>query len=185
MLRVFIFMTFIFSASLGQAAPKPQLYQVDLIAFTHLKSLPPSTETRFIPLLAPDMRQAISLQQQNITSKPYHLLSASASLLRNEYWSLNRKPEYQVLFHHSWLQPSRDEKTIALSEPYTGGWHIEGIISIKQNNYYTLDTVLLFSAQDSPQSTFIFSQKQRLKPNVVYYLDHPQAGMLIKIHPLS
>ncbi|MDA9272003.1 peptidoglycan binding protein CsiV, partial [bacterium] len=35
------------------------------------------------------------------------------------------------------------------------------------------------------QTAFNFSQKQRLKPGTVYYLDHPQAGMLIKVHALS
>jgi hypothetical protein len=55
----------------------------------------------------------------------------------------------------------------------------------QQSNYYLLDTALLFSAPERINAAFMFTQKQRLKPGVVYYLDHPQAGMLIKVHTIT
>lgn len=185
MLRPFIFIAFLAWSSLGHTVHHTPRYQVDLIVFTHLQT-PPSTAHALAPLIAPSATNAIPLElNPSAQSTPYHILPASASQLRNEYWALNRKPEYQVLFHYTWLQPSTNEKPIALSQLNAGGWNIEGTLRIRQSNYYLLDTDLLFSAPQSMQTAFIFSKKQRLKPDVVYYLDHPQAGMLIKIHAIT
>ena len=60
-----------------------------------------------------------------------------------------------------------------------------GSLQIIQSNYYLLDTNLRFSAPNDRQAPFVFAQKQRLKSGIVYYLDHPQAGMLIKVHKIS
>lgn len=185
MLQVFVFSGLFLFSSWGLAAPTPSLYQVDMIVFTHLQ-LPSSRESSESTLLAPDTTHAIPLVGTTSNAKtPYHALPASASQLRDEYWALNRKPQYQILFRYTWLQPANNQRPIALSQINTGGWNVEGTLTIKQSNYYLLDTELLFSAPNSKQSAFIFSQKQRLKPNVVYYLDHPRAGMLIKIHPIT
>ena len=182
MLHFFIVMTMLFWSSLGQCIQPPHYYQVDLIVFNHIGQNT-STVPSLVPLMPPSSQGAIPLVlHPSPTLTPYHLLPASSSQLRNEYWALNRKPQYQVLFHYSWLQSTKNQQPIALSTLPIGGWNIEGTLSIKQNNYYLLDTNLLFS---SPQTAFKLSQKQRLKPNVVYYLDHPQAGMLIKIHAMS
>lgn len=156
-----------------------------MIVFTHLTNT--STKTSLTPLtLAPEMEHAIQLQNDvNNLLTPYHTLPSSASTLKNEYWALNRKPQYQVLLHYTWLQPGNNQRPIALSHMNNTGWNIEGTLRIRQSNYYLLDTKLLFSAPNNAQSAFVFAQKQRLKPGVVYYLDHPQAGMLIKIHQIT
>ena len=165
MLRIFIFIAFLMWSSFGQAFHPAPRYQVDIIVFTHLQT-PLSTEQTLAPLITPSATNAIPLQpNQSATSTPYHILPASASQLRNEYWALNRTPAYQVLFHYTWLQPSKNEKPIALSQLNTGGWNIEGTLRVRQSNYYLLDTDLLFSAPQSTQTAFIFSKKQRLKPN--------------------
>ena len=178
-----IFALFLFSLSFANASP---LYQIDMIVFTHLQLPSSSTENVYSPILAPDIQNAIPLSSTISNNKtPYHALPKSASELRDEHWALNRKPQYQILFHRSWLQPGNNQKPIALFEMNVGGWNVEGTLKIKQSNYYLLDTELLFSAPNSKQRAFIFAQKQRLKPGVVYYLDHPHAGMLIKIHQVA
>ena len=116
---------------------------------------------------------------------PYHTLPASSSQLSSEYWALNRKTNYQVLAHYTWLQPANNQRAVALSTDSRNGWNIEGTLRIRRSNYYLLDTELLFSAPGNNQTAFLFSQKQRLKPGTVYYLDHPQAGMLIKVHQIT
>lgn len=186
MLRVFTLSGLFLFSSLGLANPASILYQVDMIVFTHLQLPSASSENSHTPLLAPDISHAIPLKSTVSSARtPYHALPASASQLRDQYWALNRKPQYQILFHHTWLQPGNNQRPIALSEINTGGWNVEGTLRIRQSNYYLLDTELLFSAPNSKQAAFIFSQKQRLKPGVVYYLDHPHAGMLIKIHQIT
>ncbi len=186
MLRVFTFTSVFLFSCLGLANQRVPLYQVDMIIFTSLQASLTPTENILAPLLPPDMNHAVLLQH-NATDKmaPYHILPTSASHLRNEYWALNRKPQYQVLFHYTWLQPDNNQRPIALSQMNIGGWNVEGTLRIRRSNYYLLDTELLFSAPNSTQTAFVFSQKQRLKPNVVYYLDHPQAGMLIKVHQIT
>ena len=186
MLRVLTLACLFMLSWLGLAYPSPSLYQVDMIVFTHLQTPASVVDRSSGPLIAPNTRHAIQLANEvSSAMTPYHALPASLSHLRDEYWALNRKPQYQILFRYTWLQPSNNQQAIALSEVNSGGWNVEGTLSIRQSNYYLLDTALLFSAPNSTQTSFIFSQKQRLKPGVVYYLDHPQAGMLIKIHQIT
>ena len=186
MLRAFFFSCLFVFSCVSYAKQSSSLYQVDLIVFTHLNDQQLPADDSLAPLLIPDMQHAIPLQNEaNSAMSPYHTLPASASHLKNEYWALNRKPQYHVLFHYTWLQPANNQRPIALSQINSGGWGIDGTLRIRQSNYYLLDTELAFSAPNSTKTAFVFSQKQRLKPGVVYYLDHPQAGMLIKIHQVA
>lgn len=159
-------------------------YQVDMILFTHSQTQTATNASS--PLLLPNTKSAIPLQNEaNQSTALYHILPASLSQLRSEYSALSRKPEYQILAHYSWIQPSNNQRPIAFSAHGNAGWNVEGTLRIRQSNYYLLDTDLLFSSLGQAQTTFNFSQVQRLKPGTVYYLDHPQAGMLIKVHALS
>ncbi len=186
-LRLFIFIACLITSSLGLANKPATRYQVDLIVFSH-RNTQVATEHPLTLLSSPTLSNAIPLQRHQGSKTPlgfYQRLPASASQLAREYWGLTHQPNYHVLFHYTWLQPNKNEKRIALSEVTAEDWHIEGTVCVKQSNYYLLNTELMFSKPNSPQSAFRFSQQQRLKPEVVYYLDHPQAGMLIKIHAMS
>jgi hypothetical protein len=186
MLRKFLFGGLFLLSSYGLASQASPLYQVDMIVFTHLKNSATSSENTMAPILAPEMKHAIPLGLTTSSARtPYHLLPTSTSFLKDDYWALNRKPQYQMLLHYTWLQPANNQRAIALSQMNTGGWNVEGTMQIRRSNYYLLDTALLFSAPNSKQTAFVFSHKQRLKPGVTYYLDHPQAGMLIKIHQIT
>ncbi len=185
MLRKLFFAGFILFSSLG-IAKSTQLYQIDMVVFTHLKNTPLSTLNAPMPLMAPETKKAIPFDSTPSSAiTPYHALPVSSSLLRDEYRTLIRKTQYQILFHYTWLQPANNQRAIALSEMDAGGWNVEGTLRVRRSNYYLFDTKLLFSAPNSKQASFVFSQKQRLKPGVTYYLDHPQAGMLIKIHQIT
>lgn len=186
MLRILtLIYLFIFSC-LGSANQPASLYQVDLIIFAHRSTTSDHGEDTVSPLLPPNLQHAISLQSTSSGAiTPYCLLPTASSHLRNEYWALNHKPNYQILAHYTWLQPSHNQQSVALPPVHSGGWNVEGTLRIRQSNYYLLDTDLLFSAPGNGQTAFLFSQKQRLKPGTVYYLDHPQAGMLIKIQHVA
>lgn len=186
MFRVLFLTGLLLLSCSGLASQQSALYQVDMIVFTHMDNATPPIDQSSTPLLAPDAHSAIPLV--NAVSKemtPYHRLPSSTSKLGNAYWALNHKPQYQVLFHYTWLQPGNNQRAIALSQANPSGWNVEGTIRIRRSNYYLLDTDLLFSNSNSQQTGFVFSQKQRLKPGVVYYLDHPQAGMLITVHQIA
>jgi hypothetical protein len=181
MLKKFIIFCLLSMTSVGHAN-SVSLYQIDLIVFTHQNS---QAEENGVSAVASNMHHAIPLQGSTEAMTPYHLLPASFSHLRNEYWALNRKPNYQVLFHYTWLQPSNNQRAIALPANSQHGWNVEGTLRVRQSNYYLLDTDLVFSTSGNQQTAFTFSQKQRLKPGTVYYLDHPQAGMLIKVQKVA
>ena len=168
------------------ASPKAEYYQVDLIVFTHLQAvLSPSKQT-----IAPETpnyhtKNTIPLRLDRSSSMtPYHLLPRASSHLGNEFWALNRKPQYQVLFHYSWLEPKHHKGPLLLSPMHIAGWMVEGTINIEAKHFYLLHSDLFFSAPDSEQAPFRVIQKQALKPGMVYYLDHPQAGMIIRINPV-
>ncbi len=130
--------------------------------------------------------QALSLQEAaNDTSTPFHRLPTTLSSLKNEYSRLNHQSQYHILCHYSWLQPQNNQKSVSFPVSHYKGWNLEGSVRIRKSNYYLLDTDLNFSNRFEPASSFVFVQKKRLKDDVVYYLDHPQAGMLIKVHQVS
>lgn len=186
MYRLISFATIFLFSCLGFANQQAALYQVDIIVFTHLRTSLTSNKNALAPVLAPELANAIPLKFNGSGKMtPYQILPTSASQLRNEYWALNRKPQYQILFHYTWLQPVNSKRPVALSVANVGGWDVQGTLSLQRSNYYLLETNLLFSAPDSEQVPFIFTQKQRMKPGVIYYLDHPHAGMLIKVHQLT
>ena len=170
-------------SGLSHSTPSHKLYQIDMIVFTHQPAANQQTEQALSPLVPPDAQRAIPLQDLAGDARaPYRLLPNSASQLNQEYWTLMHKTDYQVLAHYTWLQPSDNQRPIAIPSIHRNGWNIEGTLRVRQSNYYLLDTDLLFSTVNTSQTAFLFSQKQRLKPGTVYYLDHPQAGMLIKVH---
>ncbi|WP_454785892.1 CsiV family protein [Legionella sp. WA2024007413] len=158
-------------------------YQIDLIIFAQ-----PNQNKTFsvdVPLI-PTNPNAISLKLDSEKSgKPYHLLSPSSSSLRDEYYLLTRKSRYQVLGYYSWKQPGNNQSSVALPFADHNGWQMQGTLNIKQSNYYSFDAELQISPPDNPQTSFSVSQKQRLKDNVVYYLDNAQIGMLVKIHKVG
>ena len=186
MLKHFIWITIILFSGFLQAKETPPFYQIDLIVFTHQQNFDSPEELSLSSTLS--SKNAHSNQLKTAISKeisPYHLLPPSFSQLRQEYWALHRKPEYRVLFHYTWLQPHNSQQPLILPTILREGWQVEGSLRIRKSNYYLLDTELLFSPSTSNQSPFVFSQKQRLKGGEIYYLDHPQAGMLIKVHQLA
>ncbi|ARB91728.1 CsiV family protein [Legionella longbeachae] len=159
------------------------LYQIDLIIFTHPNQI--SGLTINTPLL-PTSSDAISLHPDKEKSgKPYRLLPVSYSSLRDEYYLLTRKGHYQVLGHYSWRQPANNQSKVALPFAEHNGWQMQGTLDIRQSNYYSLDAELQVSPPSHPHESFLVTQKQRLKGNVIYYLDNAQVGMIVKIHQLS
>jgi len=185
MLRLFVALCLIGSAGLGYTKQALPLYQVDMIIFSYPQSSQGLTEEPSF-LIEPDSSQAIHLPDEiSHTPIPYHLLPASASKLLNEYRTLSHNPQYQTLAHYSWLQPTHNQRPVSLPLTHQNGWKVEGTVKIRQDRYYWVDTQLLFSKLQDTSLSFLFSQRKRLKEGVMYYLDHPQAGILIEIHKIA
>jgi len=165
------------------AVAAPSFYQIDLIVFTHV----PAQQHHIHPaLIIPHTKNSVDLGRGPMQSKtPYQCLPATSSQLEKEYWALSHQAAYQVLFHRSWLQPFKNEKPVAISEINRSGWTVNGFIKVKRGQYYVLDSSLRVEDTNHRDSSFVVSLKKRLKPKVVYYLDNPTVGLLIKIHRIT
>ncbi|MBA3536687.1 MAG: hypothetical protein H0T84_08780 [Tatlockia sp.] len=185
MFKTTFFIVLFFFAHLVKATEASSFYQIDLIVFTYqqaslLKDLSLSST------LSSSNANTIPLQTEVSKNRsPYHLLPSSSSQLREEYWALHRKPQYQVLLHYTWLQPMNNQHAIALPKIQHEGWEIEGTLRVQRSNYYLLDSELLISAPGNKDNPYVLTQRQRSKGGNIYYLDHPQAGMIIKVHQLA
>lgn len=159
-------------------------YQIDIILFAHPQSAHNVSDSN-APLI-PVSKNATPLKNNPArSSQPYNLLPPSKSGLRDEYYLLSRKSKFRVLGQYSWKQTNSNQNTVAIPKVEHQGWLMQGTMHIQQGSYYLFDAKLQCSAPSNPQGSFMVSQKQRLKDNVVYYLDHPQIGMVVKIHKLS
>lgn len=158
-------------------------YQIDLIIFLHQTPQEQAAHEIVPPILPLSMQHPVKLDtHRESTSLPYKLLPVKNSSLRNEYRIINQKPQYQVLFHGSWLQPQNSHKGVSFSSVLSHDWQVEGVFKIQKRHYFDLNVQLVFKSPDHQHASFVFSRHQRLKDNDLYYLDHPQGGMLIKIH---
>lgn len=167
------------------AVAKPG-YQIDLIVFAQQ---PTAVQPNELPLdapLIPITSNAISLKSSSANPpKPYCLLSNSYSSLHDEYYQLSRRSHYPVLGYYSWQQPAHNQSSVALPLVEHNGWQMQGTLRVKESSYYSFDVDLQVSPPNNPQSSFTVSQKQRLKENVIYYLDNDHIGMVVKIHKLG
>jgi len=161
-------------------------YQVDLILFVQPKADAMNHDFGLNTPFMPIAKTAIALTSSATQSaKRYQLLSFSKSSLRNQYYLLNRKHRYQILGHYSWIQPGTSSKSVILPTADSNGWQMQGTVRIRKSNYYLFDTDLQLSPPSNPELTYTINRKQRLKEDVVYYLDHPQLGILIKVHQIT
>ncbi len=161
-------------------------YQIDLILFTQPHSASDDKDLDLDSPFIPISKNAISLKNDSSKFlKPFHLLPPTKSALRDEYYLLNRKHQYQILGQYSWIQPKSNQGIVALPMTNKNGWQMQGTVKVIHNTFFDLDSELQLSPPSNPQSSFTVVQKQRLKENVVYYLDHAQLGMLIKIHRVA
>lgn len=172
-----LFISLLYTACLNAQSS----YQIDVIFFSHPKEISKASDSEYYTPLLSVTKQAISLSSG--TSKGYYqLLKPSLSNLRNEYYLLSRKSKYKVLAQYSWTQPANNQSAVALPDMDSKEWNIHGTMLIKQSNYYLLTTDLQLISSSQSQASFTLKHKQRLKGSTVYYLDHAQVGMLIKIH---
>ena len=165
------------------------MYQIDLLIFTvpqtstvNYKNINQQNFTT--PHNGLGNTKLITLSEQNAKLTPYHLLPTKFSAIKNEYRVLSHKPDYQILINYTWLQPTNNQKSINIVTNNVLGWNINGSLRIRRSKYYSFDTNLYLQNYNSGL-TFKLEKKQRLKPGIAYYLDHPYAGIIIKIHQIA
>lgn len=103
--------------------------------------------------------------------------------LETEYKTLSDAMRDKILLHLSWVQPQDFRHYVALPAKKNADASIRGNVKITRGTWYNLETDLIVT--DSHKNQFSIKHKRRLKPETVYYIDHPAAGMLIKIHKIT
>lgn len=157
-------------------------YQIDLILFANPNRTQPDKALSMDSMFLNEDQKAINLKGN---SAPYYsLLPKARSQLNDAYYQLSHRSPFQVLGHYSWIQPANNQNRVSLPPALLHGWQVLGTVCVRQSNYYLFDADLKMSSPEEPQSYFRVSKKQRLKGKVVYFLDNPQVGMLVEVHPV-
>ena len=166
-------------------AENGDLYQVDLLIFANTNAKSAQIENLTAPLVITNHKSVTEIAtSSDSATNAYKLLKNSASHLQKEKQLLLNSADYQLLFQYSWLQPLDGTKTISLPQQMNNGWDSSGFVRVVyRNHYYQLDTDINLTPPDSKM--FILAQNKRLKDGTLYYLDHPTAGILVKISKVS
>ncbi len=163
------------------------LYQIDLILFAYTEWAPEQHQASASTVIPTQNPQAIPLRfyESHAPARTYQLLANAASPLQRDWTRIQQQPLAHALLHYTWLQPSHNQRPVEITAHLNDGWQVEGSLRVRKSNYYFFDTQLVISPPNRQQQPFVFSQIQRLKPGITYYLDHPEAGMLIRINRIS
>lgn len=183
MIRFILIISSLMCTSILMAASS---YQVDLIIFANPQTT--INELSLDPILPfiSSKSKAIPLGiSSGKTSKSYQIMSPTQSGLKDQNYLLSRRSNYQVLGHFSWTQPTKSQSKVLLPKIDSKGWQIEGSLKVVQGNYYHVDAELQCSPPSAPDKSFTVFQHARVTSGELYYLDHQQINMLIKIHPTA
>lgn len=184
-LQKIFFALILSSSSFLYASSEAPLYQVDLIIFTQNNNQALDQEHTIPPLVTQSFAQSIPLQSFDGENEAYQTLPSASSQLKKELWALKQNSNYQVIKHYSWLQPEDNKKAIRIPHIQNNGWDVEGMIRVRRRHFYHLDTELFFSQKAPHSVSFVLNERKRLKGNTIYYIDHPQAGLLISVHEIK
>lgn len=175
-------------------SPTDNLYQIDLIVFTHITNKAIQSENWYDMLRKPNLKDSV---EPEFTNQPS--LQTEASKLKNN-------SDYQIIFHNSWTQNITNKRNaqwihIYGGQPYNAKgelipddsnemptyWQLNGKIKISKATFIDINTKLYLTiplnkdSQLIPLRTFTLFQNRRMKLNQLNYLDHPLFGVLVKV----
>lgn len=166
-----------------------QLYQVELIAFAYPETNNGTSNAETFPLypVLPDYPNSISLTSYDGTLALYQDLPRSMFMLNREANLIARKENYQVLYHHGWLQKAGSSKKVILKS--SGGDdqgiapNFSGTIKVRKGYYYIADINIALTQADNLNTPIVIKTRRKLKSKELHYIDHPKLGLLIGIYP--
>lgn len=109
--------------------------------------------------------------------------------LDESYAALSRDSTYQPLSHIAWIQPLGDTGQSAPVHIESMNSRLNGYIQVQrgQGLQITVDLELTSNTGDNSGESLVYRLNERrpIKPNEVYYLDHPKFGAIVKVTGLS
>lgn len=171
-------------------------YTVEVIAFTRDKSsqlqeqwISYSPQALMeLPALPADDQAQINLTRIEPVSENEWQLSPHA-------YSLSRSQQIKIQSHQAWRQPGFSRDDAPWVDLQSDAQEMTGKVRISLSRYLHADIDITFPNPDwTPyyagsteaagphlQKNIIFKTSRRLKRNELHYLDHPLAGVIIKI----
>jgi len=185
-------------------------YQLEVVAFTTAKSPEVQEQWLSEPEVlsdeqilnlspGPKAAQPASVLQEPVLPAELAIeLDKTAFLLTNHAYSLSRQRGYDVVAHQSWALKGQPKETalwidLKSDSPGLAGkirlhlsqyLHFNSEIELKNPDWRatpTLTTETIGTAVLQPAEWVAFNANRRMKIGELHYIDHPLAGMLVKI----
>lgn len=157
----------------GLACAEPGNYQVELIVFSQTLPTTESFEQTTSQIAWPPGLVELSSYKQ-----------PERTALDDSYAALSQNSCYKPIAHVAWIQPDGG-----------GPLHIQsadsklnGYLQMQREQNLQLTADLEFTPRRSHSadkaSIYRLHEKRSIRPNELYYLDHPKFGLIVKVSPL-
>ena len=148
-------------------------YQIELIIFSQAM---PNTE--LLGQAAQPIHWPSGLTELSAYKKPEN------TSLDDSYAALSKDPVYQPTLHIAWIQPVGDDGLSVPVHIQDGNGMLNGYVQIQQDQGLHIMVDVEFSSHIGESVNYRLNEKQPIKFNEIYYLDHPKFGVVVKINPL-
>lgn len=153
-------------------------YQIEVIIFSQAM---PNTEV--FDQTASQITLPSDLTELSAYKKPEN------TTLDDSFAALSRDSTYRPISHIAWIQPVGDTGQSAPVHIQNTQGRLNGYIQMQQGQglQLTVDLELTSNAGDNSGESLVYRLNERrpIKPNEVYYLDHPKFGAIVKVTSLS
>ncbi|MCK9395549.1 MAG: peptidoglycan binding protein CsiV [Methylobacter sp.] len=149
-------------------------YRIELIAFSQAM---PNTEV--FEQAASQIKWPSALTELAAYKKPDN------TTLDDSYAALSKDPAYRPILHIAWIQPVGEGGLSAPVHIQGADGKLNGYLQVQheQGLQMTVDFELASDLGGDSGKALIYrlNEKRFIKPNELYYLDHPKFGIVVKI----
>ncbi|MGZ5051222.1 MAG: CsiV family protein [Methylobacter sp.] len=153
----------------GLAYAETGSYQIELIVFSQTSPNTESFEQTTSQIIWPPGLVELSNYKQ-----PEH------TTLDDSYAVLSQNSSYKPIAHVAWIQPDSG----APLHIQSADGKLNGYLQMQREQNLQLTVDLELGPYRGKTSIYRLNEKRHVKPNELYYLDHPKFGIIVKASPL-
>ena len=161
----------------GDLFAEGNAYQIELIVF--LQAMP---NTEVFDQTESSINWPTTLTELSAYKK------ADNMTLNDSFSALSKDSAYRPILHVAWIQPAGEGNLSAPVHIQSADGKLNGYLQIQreQSLHMVVDLEYASNQSDNSGNTIIYrlNEKRPIKPNEVYYLDHPKFGVIAKISAL-
>lgn len=179
MLKIMIYgLTAMLGLFSGLALAEGDAYQIEVIIFSQAM---PNTEV--FDQTVSQINWPSDLTELSAYKKPEN------TTLDDSYAALSKDSTYRPILHVAWVQPIEEAGLSAPVHIQSVKNRLNGYIQMQhvQGLQMTVDLEFTSNVGDNSGESLVYrlTEKRPIKPNEVYYLDHPKFGVIVKVIGLS